>query len=177
MVVIVSHLSVEELEERYLSCSDATSSRHFQTIWLLAKGRGVREVSDVVGFVPRWIDELVVRYNADGPAALGDLRRHNGARARVLTPQMLERLLLRLVDPPDDGGVWTSKKVAAWLAGQLGLVSVGVQRGWEALRAVGWSIQKPRPKNPKAATSQEAEAFKKTLPISSRKRRGPIREP
>jgi transposase len=91
--------------------------------------------------------------------------------------QVLERLLLRLVDPPDDGGVWTSKKVAAWLAGQLGLVSVGVQRDWEALRAVGWSVQKPRPKNPKAATPEEAQAFKKTSPISSRRRRGPIREP
>ena len=177
MVVIAGHLSIEELEARYLSCSDATSSRHFQTIWLLAKGRGVREVSDVVGFVPRWIEELVVRYNADGPAALGDLRRHNGAPARVLTPQILERLLLHLPDPPDDGGVWTSKKVAAWLAGELGLVSVGVQRGWEALRAVGWSVQKPRPKNPKAATPEEAEAFKKTLPISSRKKRVTIREP
>jgi hypothetical protein len=71
----------------------------------------------------------VVRYNADGPAALGDLRRHNGARARVLTPQILERLLLRLRDPPDDGGVSTSKKVTAFLAGELGLVSVGMQRG------------------------------------------------
>ena len=177
MVLVAGHLSVAELEERYLSCSDVTSSRHFQTIWLLAKGRGVGEVSDIVGFVPRWIDELVVRYNADGPAALGDLRRHNGAPARVLTPQILERLLLRLPDPPDDGGVWTSKKVAAWLAGELGLVSVGVQRGWEALRAVGWSVQKPRPKNPKAATPEEAEAFKKTLPISSRKKRVTIREP
>lgn len=176
MVVIAGHLSVEELEERYLSCTDVTSSRHFQAIWLLAKGRSVREVGEVVGFVPRWIDELVVRYNADGPSSLGDLRRHNGARARVLTPQILERLGHRLVDPPDDGGVWTSKKVAAWLAGELGFVSVGVQRGWEALRAVGWSVQKPRPKNPKAATPQEAEAFKKTSPISSRKRRANIQE-
>jgi transposase len=176
MVVISGHLSIEELEERYLSCSDVRSSRHFQTIWLLAKGRSVCEVGEVVGFVPRWIDELVVRYNANGPAALGDLRRHNGAQARVLTPRMLERLGVRLADPPDDGGVWTSKKVATWLAGELGLVSVGVQRGWEALQAVGWSVQKPRPKNPKAATPQEAEAFKKTLPLSSRTRRANIQE-
>lgn len=171
MVAITGHLSIEELEERYLSCSDATSSRHFQTIWLLAKGRSVCEVGEVVGFVPRWIDELIVRYNADGPSALGDLRRHNGAQARVLTPLMLERLGHRLADPPDDGGVWTSKKVAAFLAVELGLVSVGVQRGWEALQALGWSVQKPRPQNPKAATREEAEAFKKNSPTSSRKKR------
>lgn len=91
MASIARHLSVDELEERYLSCSDATSFRHFQTIWLLAKVRDVCEVSEVIGFVPRWIDELVVRCNADGPAALGDLRRHNAAPARVLTLQMLEK--------------------------------------------------------------------------------------
>jgi hypothetical protein len=51
--------------------------------------------------------------------------------------QVLERLLLRLVNPPDDGGVWTSKKVAAWLAGQLGLVSVGVQRGLGGVAGCG----------------------------------------
>jgi hypothetical protein len=30
------------------------------------------------------------------------------------------------------------------------------------LKAIGWSIQTPRPKNPKSATPEEAAAFKKT---------------
>jgi len=30
--------------------------------------------------VPRWIEELLARYNALGETALGDLRRHNGMR-------------------------------------------------------------------------------------------------
>ena len=51
---------------------------------------------------------------------------------------------------------------ARWMADELGLASLAPQRGWEALRAVGWSIQKPRPRNPKAATPVEQEAFKKT---------------
>jgi len=38
-----------------------------------------------------------------------------------------------------------SPKVAAWMAGELGLERVAPQRGWEALKAVGWSIQAPRP--------------------------------
>ena len=45
------------------------------------------------------------------------------------------------------------------------------QRGWEALKALGWSIQKPRPRNPKAATEAEQEGFKKKSPRSSPKRR------
>ena len=48
------------------------------------------------------------------------------------------------------------------MAGELNLTSVAPQRGWEALKAIGWSIQKPRPKNPKSATPEEAAAFKKS---------------
>jgi hypothetical protein len=56
--------------------------------------------------------------------------------------------------------------------GELGLVSLAPQRGWEALRAIDWSIQKPRPRNPKAATLEERDDFKKKWPTSSpRKRR------
>jgi AcrB/AcrD/AcrF family/Winged helix-turn helix len=44
---------------------------------------------------------------------------------------------------------------------EFGLKSVAPQRGWEALKAIGWSIQTPRPKNPKSASPEEAAAFKK----------------
>ena len=163
MAYVADHLSVAALEERYEGCEDATSSRHFQTIWLLAKGHTVGEVAAMTSFGQRWIEQLLERYNASGPSALGDLRRGNGAEARVLRPELLERLRVRLADPPPDGGVWTSGKVARWMAGELGLASLAPQRGWEALRAIDWSIQKPRPRNPKAATAEEQKAFKKKL--------------
>jgi hypothetical protein len=38
MATVWDHLSVEELEERFVGCEDATASRHFQVIWLLARG-------------------------------------------------------------------------------------------------------------------------------------------
>src|SRR4029079_9355842 len=68
----------------------------------------------------------------------------------------------RLEAPPPDGGLWSSRKVAAWMAGELGLAEVLPQRGWEALKAIDWSVQKPRPGDPGAATPEEREAFKKT---------------
>ena len=49
---------------------------------------------------------------------------------------MLDKLRERLKTPPDDGGVWTAKKVAAVMAAELGLAHVAEQRGWEALRAI-----------------------------------------
>jgi transposase len=136
MATVCEHLSVEELEERYVRCQDATASRHFQVIWLLARGHAVSQVSTTTAFGERWIEQLLARYNAEGPEALGDLRRRNGATATILKPGLLNKLRLRLREPPPDGGLWSSRKVAAWMAGELGLVSVAPQRGWEALKAI-----------------------------------------
>src|SRR4029450_11590158 len=112
---------------------DPTALRHFQVIWLLARGHTIADVAAVTSFVPRWIEQLLARYNAHGPEALGDLRRRNGGVPRVLRPALLERLRARLEAPPPDGGLWSSRKVAAWMAGELGRAAVLPQRGWGAL--------------------------------------------
>jgi transposase len=144
MATVNAHLSVQELEEFYVTSGDVTASRHFQVIWLLARGHTISQVSATTAFGERWIEQLLARYNADGPDALGDLRRSNGAPLTILKPELLAKLRDRLREPPQDGGLWSSGKVAAWMAEELGLVSVAAQRGWEALKAIGWSIQKPR---------------------------------
>ena len=82
MARIVDHLPLEELEARYRAARDATEARHTQAIWLLAQGRTLVEVAEVLAFAPRWVEELAARYNALGPAALGDRRRRTGFRPR-----------------------------------------------------------------------------------------------
>jgi Winged helix-turn helix len=52
--------------------------------------------------------------------------------------------------------------VARWLASFHGLKSVHDQRGWDALIAIGYSIQKPRPRHPGTAGEEDREALKKT---------------
>jgi transposase len=162
MARIVGHLSVQELEARYRAARDVTEARHAQAIWLLAQGRTVLEVAAVLAFAPRWVTRLAARYNASGPAeALGDRRRHNGQAASLLTPELLAALAERVRTPPEDGGLWSGPKVAAWMAAHLGLAKVHPQRGWEALKRIGWSIQAPRPRHPRAATPEQRETLKK----------------
>jgi transposase len=143
-------------------------------IWLLAEGHTVAEVARLTGFVRRWVEELVVRYNRFGPSSLGDRRRGNGAKPRILTPEILAMVRERLQMPPDDGGVWTAKKVAAVIAAALGVDHVAEQRGWEALRAIGWTIQRPRPQHAQAASPEEQAAFKKSWQKPSPRRRSAI---
>ncbi len=161
MARVADHLSVTELQAGYRGSKEAALARHYQVIWLLAQGRTVAETARLTGFVPRWVEELLVRTNRFGPSSLGDRRRGNGARPTILTPPVLAMLRERLKRPPDDGGVWTSKKVAAVMAAELGLAAVAEQRGWEALRAVGWTIQKPRPRHARAASPEAQAEYKK----------------
>ena len=125
MAEVAGHLSVAELGERVRAAADARSARHVQAIWLLARGHEVAEVASTTAFGVRWIEKLLARYNAEGPDTLGDLRRRNGAKRTILKPELLDGLRVRLAEPPTDGGLWTSRKVAAWMAGELGLASVG----------------------------------------------------
>ena len=174
MARVVEHLSVAELRAGYRGSGDATRARHYQVIWLLAQGRTVAETARLTSFVRRWIEELLVRTNVFGPSSLGDRRRGDGAKATILTAEVLDALRERMKRPPDDGGVWTSRKVAAVMAAELGLARVAEQRGWEALRAIGWTIQRPRPRHARAATPDEQAKFKKSSPTRSPRSRPAI---
>ena len=50
MTTIASHLSVEGLRDRYVASADVMEARHFQTIWLLAKGHSVGDVAEMTSF-------------------------------------------------------------------------------------------------------------------------------
>ena len=174
MAKVAAHLSLAELQAGYRASGDAKLARHYQVIWLLAQGRSCAEVAQLTSLARRWVERLLVRYNQFGPSSLGDRRRGNGTQATVLTPAVLEVLRERLKSPPEDGGVWTAKKVAAVMAAELGLATVAEQRGWEALRALGWTIQRPRPRHARAAGPEEQAEFKKASLRRSPRRRSAI---
>jgi Winged helix-turn helix len=67
----------------------------------LARGHTVSQVSATTAFGERWIEQLLARYNAEGPEALGDLRRRNGATAMILKSELLAKLPDRLREPPE----------------------------------------------------------------------------
>src|SRR3712207_2754923 len=167
MARIVGHLSVEELEAWDRAGGGAQEARHYQAIWLLAQGRTVLEVAEVLAFVPRWVTQLAARYDASGPSALGDQRRRNGRAASLLTEDVLAALAERLKQPPEDGGLWSGPKVAGWMARHLGLAKVHPRRGWEGLKRIGWSVQAPRPRHARAATPEQRAEFKRgSTPLS-----------
>ena len=132
---------------------------HLQIVWLLSLGRSERGGGAGHWPWPRWVGEVVRRYDEDGPGGLGDRRRGNVGAKPLLGAEGEAALRAALSTPPADGGLWTGSKVAAWMAARLGR-KVWPQRGWDYLKKLA-TAQVPRPRHAEAASPEEQVAYKK----------------
>jgi transposase len=73
-----------------------------------------------------------------------------------------------LGDPPPDGGLWTCRRVAAWMGERLRR-PVSEQRGWEWMRRLGFTPQRPRPRETRADPAAQATFKKGGSPPRSRR--------
>jgi len=160
---ITQHLSVDELEQRQRETPDPIERAHWHVIWLYAQGHPVKTIAQMTPYSTIWIYEILHRYDKHGPDGVGDRRHQNPGHPPLVPPDVREKLDAALDDPAPDGGLWTSKKVAAWLAQELGVDHIHTARGWELLRSLGYRSYVPRPRHHKA-DPEEQEAWKKKLP-------------
>ena len=157
-MVIAPHLPIEELHQRYRTAEDPVARSQWQMLWLLAQGIPTAQVAQVTGYGVRWIQEIARRYRA-GPEAIRDRRHTNPGASPLLEAPLQEQLRLALMGPAPDGGLWTGRWVAVWMSQQVGR-PIGVQRGWEGMRRLGFTPQRPRPRETRA-DAEAQEAFKK----------------
>lgn len=155
---IVPHLTLAELEQRYRRSDDAVARSQWQIVWLLAGGMPTAEVARVTGYSVRWVQEIARRYRS-APEAIGDHRHTNPGATPLLTREQQERLRQALGGPAPDGGVWTCRSVANWMSQVLGR-PVSAQRGWEWMRRLDFTPQRPRPRETRA-DAEAQEVFKK----------------
>jgi transposase len=153
------HLTLSELEQRYRRAKDPVARSHWQIVWLLSSGTPTAEVARVTRYSVNWVREIARRYREEGPAGIGDRRHGNPGAAPLLAATQQEALRAALGGPAPGGGLWTGRWVAAWMSEALGR-AVSVQRGWEWLRRLGYTPQRPRLRETR--TDPEAQAvFKK----------------
>jgi transposase len=103
-IKLESHLSSQELENRYRKAHDPVLRSHYQILWLISEGKTTSQVVEATGYSRGWIQQLARRYNRYGPGALGDRRHQNpGARERaLLSAEQQEELREALKKPPPD---------------------------------------------------------------------------
>lgn len=152
------HLTPDELKQRYLKTEDLSERSHFHVLWLISQGETQARAAQVVGISDRWVQEIVKRYNAGGVEAMRDRRHDHPGAPRTLNAEGAQALEAVLQARPADGGLWTSKKTAAWIRGYTGRPACSVT-GWRTLRRLGQTPQRPRPRH-KRADPEAQEAFK-----------------
>ena len=153
------HLTSSEITQRYRTCADGVEKTHWHIIWLLDQGQHIPAVAAELGYSQGWVRTIVHRYSDLGADGLKDRRRDNPGATPVVSADVRAELQTRLADPPADGGVWTGPKVALWLSDRLGR-PIAPQRAWEVLQALGYTLQRPRPRAVQADPGAQA-AFKK----------------
>ncbi len=162
---VAPHLSLEALRhlERMVPAADRV---RVLAVRLVAEGRPATEVGPLVGFSPEWVRTLVHRYNAEGADALGDGRRHNAGRQPLLDAAQQDALRAALGGTAPDGGVWTCRWVAIWM-GQVLDREITPQRAWVWMRKLGFTPQRPRPRETRADAATQAAWQKGGLPRNS----------
>jgi transposase len=159
---LMPHLSYDELGERFRRCPDGRQKARWQALWLLARPHApysAAQAAPLVGLTADAVRKLVRRYNAGGPAAVA---RNAGGQGRAprLSPAQQEQLKAELLGRAPDGGLWTGPKLARRIAELTGR-PMHKATGWEWLRKLGFTPQRPRPRNRQAASAEEQAAWKK----------------
>jgi transposase len=159
---LIDHLSYAELTHRFRTCKDGRQKTRWQALWLLGRPDqpcSARQAADLVGLTADAVRKLVRRYNTAGPQAV---ERNPGGTGRVprLTSAQQEQLKTELLGRAPDGGLWSGPKLARRIAELTGQ-PMHKATGWKWLRKLGFTPQRPRPRNAQAATPQEQAQWKK----------------
>jgi transposase len=159
---LATHLSVDELEQRYRTAHEPHERTWWQILWLLARSQTATTIAESTGYTRTWIGQIAKRYNAEGPAGMVNRQRTTSWRApRMLTAEQQEELRAALAGPtPDEAKRWRARDVADWMAAKLER-PVATQRGWDYLQRLKHSQQVPRPRHALAAVEQQ-DSFKKS---------------
>jgi transposase len=163
-ISLANHFSSDELKARYQSSTDPIESRRWHLLWLVSQQWYLLDAAASVGVSYCYARRVVHAYNKDGVQAVANGRRGRVVSRRALLSEIQQRELdVALQSPPVDGGVWSGPKVAQWIAQKTGREHVHPQRGWDYLKKLNYSGQRPRPRHAKADEAAQA-AFKKTCP-------------
>jgi transposase len=149
----------DELRRRYDAARDAETRTRYQMVLLAGEGRPAPEVAALVRRSPDTVWRVVGRYRRQGPDGVPH-RPRPGHRGRL--PGAWERELHRVIelDPQAVGvasAVWTTKLLAAYLAGATGhqvhleTVRRHLHQAGYVCKRPGWTLKRKAEEDPEWA--------------------------
>jgi transposase len=155
--------SLNQLEDLY-----TTETRAKPKIRLLCaihrkKGASLDDIAQVTALNRATVHSILRRFQQRGINGKDAIKQTG--RPAFLTLQQRKTLFKKLEKGPPNNktGLWSTKEVQEYIKQQCGVEYTNVHI-WELLKALGFSLQKPRPRHHKQPDSDELERFKKKLP-------------
>ena len=161
------HLRAAELKRRARASKrdDPKESRRWLALWHLHQGRMAQQAAAACGLSHGWVCEVARRYNAQGVVGVEDGHRRRGGGPRPSLDAAGQAALVAALQtplPPALGaGIWSGRKVAAWIKARTGR-TLRAERGCVILRELGFGLRVPRPIHARTASPAERAAWKKS---------------
>lgn len=160
-IVLEPHLTHQQLHNHYRACSKYNEKLRWKALAQIASGTRAATAARNVGRSSGWITKLTARYNAGGAASVADPAATTArGKPPTLNAQLAVELDAALHQPAPDGGLWTANKVADWIAAKTGR-RLHETSAWRVMRALGFTLQTPRPTHAQAASREEQQEWKK----------------
>ena len=155
-------VSIKELQRLYREETNAKPMLRLLCAIHRKEGKSIDDIARFTNMKRRTVHETLKRFVERGVEAKDSIKQ--SGRPPDLTLEQRKMLVQRLDQGPayNKGGLWTTKEVREYIRKEFG---VAYTHGyvWELLTAMGFSLQRPRPKHYKSASEEEVTHFKKKL--------------
>jgi transposase len=156
-------VSLEELEYLYSTENKAKPKIRLLCAIHRKNESSIDEIAQITNLKRRTVHAILHRFQERGISGKDSIKQTG--RPAFLTLKQRKELVKQLeIGPPKNKtGLWSTKEVKEHIHKKYGVIYTNVHI-WELLKALGFSLQRPRPRHRKAPDAQEIERFKKKLP-------------
>jgi len=155
--------TLKELETLYTAEKKAKPKTRLLCAIHRKKGASIDEIAEITNQKRATVHALLWRFQERGINAKDSIKQTG--RPAFLTLKQRKELIKKLeAGPPQNKtALWSTKEVKQYIHKKYGVTYTNVHV-WELLKALGFSLQRPRPRHRKAPDAAEIDRFKKKLP-------------
>jgi transposase len=157
------NVSLQELERLYAAENRAKPKIRLLCAIHRKKGASLDDIAEITSLKRATVHSILRRFQQRGVGGKDAIKQTG--RPPFLNPNQRKEIVryLQKGPPKNRTGLWSTKEVQEFIKQKYGVEYTSVHI-WELLKALGFTLQKPRPRHHKAPDPEELERFKKKLP-------------
>lgn len=155
--------TLQQLEKLYAADTKAKPKIRLLCAIHRKRGASLDDIAEITTLSRATVHSILKRFQQRGTQGKDAIKQTG--RPAFLTLQQRKAVVKQLEKGPPHNktGLWSTKEVQEYIKQKYGIEYTNVHV-WELLKALGFSLQKPRPRHRKQPDAEELERFKKKLP-------------